>query len=104
MPPVNSGAAPYAWDPHLVAWLVLVAAGVSTVVGHRRLARRRPGPTPWARGEVAAFTGAGLAAAVALTWPGANLAAHWSLTALVTQRLILALAVPSLALLGLPFY
>jgi cytochrome c oxidase assembly factor CtaG len=40
--------------------------------------------------------------AVALTWPVADLAAHWSLTALVTQRLILVLAVAPMLLLGLP--
>ena len=45
-----------------------------------------------------AFTGAGAAAAVALTWPLGDLAAHWSLTTLVIQRLILTLAVASLVL------
>ncbi len=39
---------------------------------------------------------------LALTWPVADLAAHWSLTALVTQRLILVLAVAPMLLLGLP--
>ena len=40
---------------------------------------------------------------MALTWPLADLAAHWSLTALVTQRLILVLVVAPLLLLGLPY-
>ena len=42
-------------------------------------------------------------ALVALTWPVADLAAHWSLTALVIQRLILILAVAPMLLLGLPY-
>ena len=100
---MNPEAEPYAWDPHLVAWLVLVMAFVSTMAGHRRLARRGPVSTPWTGGQIAAFAGAGFAAVAALTWPLANLAAHWSLTALVTQRLVLTLAVPSMALLGLPY-
>ncbi len=40
---------------------------------------------------------------VALTWPLADLAARWSLAALVTQRLILLLAVAPLLLLGVPY-
>ena len=40
---------------------------------------------------------------MALTWPLADLAAHWSLVALVIQRLLLTLAVPSLVLLGMPY-
>ena len=44
-----------------------------------------------------------MASVVALTWPLADLAAHWSLTALVTQRLILLMAVAPLLLLGLPY-
>ncbi|HEX3979903.1 MAG TPA: cytochrome c oxidase assembly protein, partial [Acidimicrobiales bacterium] len=39
---------------------------------------------------------------LALTWPEADLAAHWSLTALVFQRLLLVLAVAPMLLLGLP--
>jgi putative membrane protein len=41
--------------------------------------------------------------AVALTWPLADLAAHWSLTALVVQRVLLVLVVAPLLLLGLPY-
>ncbi len=40
---------------------------------------------------------------VATGWPLGDLAAHWSLTALVVQRLVLALAVAPLLLLGLPY-
>jgi cytochrome c oxidase assembly factor CtaG len=43
------------------------------------------------------------ASVVALTWPVADLAAHWSLIALVTQRLILLMTVAPMLLLGLPY-
>jgi cytochrome c oxidase assembly factor CtaG len=39
---------------------------------------------------------------VAVTWPLDDLAAHWSLMALVLQRLLLTLAVPPLLVTGLP--
>jgi cytochrome c oxidase assembly factor CtaG len=94
---------PYAWDGHLVAWGLLVVATVAVVAGHRRLQRSRPDPVPWTRRQRLAFGGATLAAAVALTWPLADLAAHWSLLALIVQRLLLVLAVPSLWLVGVPF-
>jgi cytochrome c oxidase assembly factor CtaG len=59
-------------------------------------------PISWSRRQVALFAGACGALALALTWPLADLAAHWSLTALVSQRLILVLAVVPMLLLGLP--
>ncbi len=49
------------------------------------------------------FGGACAASVVALTWPVADLAAHWSLIALVVQRLILLMAVAPMLLLGLPY-
>jgi putative membrane protein len=54
------------------------------------------------RRQVRSFAGAMAVLLLALTWPVADLAAHWSLTALVVQRLLLTLAVPPLLLLGLP--
>lgn len=39
---------------------------------------------------------------VALTWPVADLAAHWLLLALVVQRLLLLLAFPPLCIAGVP--
>ncbi len=98
---VTSG--PYAWQPHLVAWLVLASFAGLVVVGHTRLSRSADVPIPWTRRQVASFAGALAVAAVALTWPVADLAAHWSLAALVTQRLLLLLAVAPLLLLGLPY-
>ena len=100
---MTAAVGPYVWEPHPGAWIVLVAAVVAVVVGHRRARRSTPGTAPWPRRQIVTFTGAVLAAAVALTWPLADLAAHWSLTVLVVQRLLLVLAVPPLVLLGLPY-
>jgi cytochrome c oxidase assembly factor CtaG len=94
---------PYAWEFHLTTWVTLVLAVSAVVLGHRRLLRSSAHPIRWTRREIWMFAGAAAACAVALTWPLADLAAHWSLTALVLQRLLLMLAVAPLLLLGLPF-
>jgi cytochrome c oxidase assembly factor CtaG len=94
---------PYAWDPHVAAWSVLVLAGLAIAVGHRRLSRRDSEQTPWPPRQKAALAGGWITAAAALTWPLADLAAHWSLIALVVQRVLLILTVPSLVLLGMPY-
>ena len=94
---------PYAWDPHIAAWSILVLAGLAVVVARRRLSRRDGEETPWPPVQKAALAGGWVAAAVALTWPLADLAAHWSLIALVVQRVLLTLAVPSLVLVGMPY-
>ena len=44
---MEATAGPYAWDPHLIAWVILAIAVVLVVAGHRRLARAAPLPTPW---------------------------------------------------------
>ena len=98
-----AGAGPYAWDPHAFSWAVLVVAGGSVILGHRRLERSSEHPIPWTRRQMAAFGGAWLVAAFALTWPLGTVAAHWSLTALVVQRVLLVLAVAPLLLVGLPY-
>jgi cytochrome c oxidase assembly factor CtaG len=100
---VTATTGPWAFDVHPVTWVLLAAATVAVVVGNRRLQRSRPDPVPWTRRQKVASGGAVVSAAVALTWPLADLAAHWALTALVVQRLVLVLAVPALVLLGLPF-
>jgi cytochrome c oxidase assembly factor CtaG len=94
---------PYAWDPQLIAWALIAGAVALVVVGHRRLMRTSERALPWTRHQVTIFAGAVVCLAVAVTWPLAELAAHWSLTALVTQRMILLLAVAPLLLLGLPY-
>lgn len=94
---------PYEWDFHLTTWAALVVAVTLVVLGHRRLLRTSDHPIRWTRHDLAFFAGACGAFLVALTWPLADLAAHWSLTALVVQRLILLLAVAPMLLLGLPY-
>jgi putative membrane protein len=94
---------PYVWEPHLVAW-VAIAIGIGLVIGgHLRLVRTRRPPIRWRRRQIALFCGACILSVVALTWPLADLAAHWSLIALVTQRLLLLMGVAPLLLLGLPY-
>src|SRR5580704_10478000 len=94
---------PYEWDFHLSTWGALVVAVILVVLGHRRLLHTNKQPIRWARRDVAIFAGACGACLVALTWPVADLAAHWSLTALVIQRLLLMLVVAPMLVLGFPF-
>jgi cytochrome c oxidase assembly factor CtaG len=93
---------PLGWHGHAVTWAVLLVGVLLVVGGHRRLLRSSSRPIRWSRHQIEFFAGACAAMAMALTWPVADLAAHWSLTALVTQRLILVLAVSPMLLLGLP--
>jgi len=62
---------------------------------------RRPGYQV-SRRQAGSFIGALLVVLGALTWPLADVAASHSLAALVLQRLLLLLAAPPLALMGLP--
>lgn len=95
---------PYVWQLHLVSWLILIAAVAAVIGGHLRIATSDPArATPWRRRQIVAFAAGVAAAVVALTWPLADLAAHFSLTALVVQRLLLTLAVPPFILLGMPY-
>jgi putative membrane protein len=101
---VRGAIGPYTWQLHLVSWLVLIAGVAAVSVAHHRIATTdAERSTPWRRRQIVAFAGGVAAAIVALTWPVADLAAHWSLTALVVQRLLLTLAVPPLILLGVPY-
>lgn len=93
---------PFSWAFHPITWAILLGSVALTVIGHRRLSRSSGRPISWSRSQVSLFAGACGALALALTWPLADLAAHWSLTALVSQRLILILAVVPMLLLGLP--
>jgi cytochrome c oxidase assembly factor CtaG len=94
---------PYAWEPHAASWGILAALVGAVVLGHRRLKETAEHPIPWGRRQIVQFSGAVVASVVALTWPVADLAAHWSLTALVVQRVIVVLAVAPLLYLGLPY-
>jgi putative membrane protein len=97
-----AAVSPFGWDFHLATWGVLLVAASLTVVGHRRLMRSSQRPISWSRHQMALLAGAYGALVVALTWPVADLAARWSLTALVFQRLVLVLAVAPMLLLGTP--
>ena len=92
---------PWAWHPHLLSWGVLALVGVVTVLGHRRLTRRSDHPLPWPRERARRFVGGLVLIGVCMGWPLGDLAAHWSLSALVLQRCVLVLAVAPLLLSGL---
>jgi cytochrome c oxidase assembly factor CtaG len=94
---------PYAWQPHLASWAVLAVLVAAVVLGHRHLHAISQHPITWIRGQIVQFAGAVAASAVALTWPVADLAARWSLTALVAQRVVVVLVIAPLLLLGLPY-
>ena len=95
-------AGPWAWQPHPLLWAALALVAASVTLLHRRLAAAATHPVPWRRARVVRFAGALALALVAMGWPLGDLAAHWSLSALVLQRCVLVLAVASLLLVGLP--
>ena len=92
----------WAWHPHLALWTLLAATSLAAVLVHRRLQRWSTHPQPWARGRVLRFAAAMGLTVVCLGWPLGDLAANWSLSALVLQRCLLVLAVAPLLLAGLP--
>ncbi|HLG68757.1 MAG TPA: cytochrome c oxidase assembly protein [Acidimicrobiales bacterium] len=97
MTPAAAGAAsPWAFHPHPASWAAVGGAAAAYL-----LAVRRPA---WVatRRQASWFVGGLLVLTACLTWPLADLAARWSLLALVVQRLLLVLAVPALLALGLP--
>jgi putative membrane protein len=87
---------PFGW--HLHAFWLLGLAGL--VVAYLWVTRRR-GWEATTRQRVLFVSGVVILAG-AVTWPVADLAAHWLLLALVLQRLLLTLAVPPLLVLGTP--
>ena len=87
---------PFGWHLH-TAWLGVLAA---LLVAYLWLSRR-PGWEATRRQRVLFVAGV-VVLAGAVTWPVADLAAHWLLVALVLQRLLLTLAVPPLLVLGTP--
>jgi putative membrane protein len=93
---------PFGFDAHVpaMAAVALLASAYAWAVTHQ--ARRLgPGalPTRRQRWWLAGALGGLL---VALGWPVADLAAHWSLTALLVQRLLLMLVVAPMLLMALP--
>lgn len=97
---VAAGA--WSWHVHLALWGVLAGLSLTAVLGHRRLRSTSAHPEPWARQRIFRFAGAMVMMGVTLGWPLGDLAAHWSLCALVLQRCLLVLAVAPLLLAGLP--
>jgi len=93
---------PFAPHPHLAAWFAIAALALSYALVVRALARRAGGGALPTRRQLRCLAGALVALVLALTWPLADLAAHWSLTALVVQRLLLTLAAAPLLLLAIP--
>lgn len=89
---------PWAFQLHLAAWLI-VAAFSALVVLAGRLGQDTTGRTRRQRWQMAAGL---VTLAVSVTWPLSDLAAHWSLTALLVQRLLLTLVCAPLLLLSLP--
>jgi len=93
---------PFAFHLHAVAWLAVAAVGLTYAVAVRRTPPTVRSETTPTRRQWWCLAGGLLALVVALTWPVADLAAHWSLTALLVQRLLLTLAAAPLLLLALP--
>ena len=91
-----AAVSPWALQIHPVAWVLVLGS----IAGYAAVIRRAPYRAT--RRQAACFVSGSLAALVGLTWPLADLAAHWSLSALVIQRMILLLVVPPLVLIGIP--
>jgi cytochrome c oxidase assembly factor CtaG len=89
-------AHPFDW--HLdIFWTVAIPALVVAYVLATRSGENRP-----TRHQRRCFILGVVALVVAFMWPLADLAARWSLLALVAQRLLLVLAVPPLLVAGTP--
>ena len=99
---IPGAAGAWTWHPHVVLWAVLAGVSLAAALAHRRLQHSSSHPQAWPRSRVLRFAGAMGLTAVCLGWPLGDLAAHWSLSALVLQRCLLVLAVAPLLLAGLP--
>jgi cytochrome c oxidase assembly factor CtaG len=85
-------------DWHFPVFGILAAGALfGAYLWATRSAERRP-----TLSQFLCFTLGTLALLAAITWPLGDLAAHWSLLALVLQRLLLMLAVPPLLVTGTP--
>jgi cytochrome c oxidase assembly factor CtaG len=92
---MSGSAHPLDWH-FPIFWVVAIVVLYGAYV---RASRAQPHPT--AR-QWLCFSLGTLALLLAVTWPLGDLAAHWSLLALVLQRLLLMLAVPPLLVTGTP--
>jgi cytochrome c oxidase assembly factor CtaG len=89
-------SAPYQWHFHLF-WILALPVLFLAYFAATRPEDRRPTTR-----QLTLFIGGLLVLLVAVMWPLGDLAAHWSLMALVVQRLLLILAVPPLLVAGTP--
>jgi cytochrome c oxidase assembly factor CtaG len=87
---------PFDWHLDLFWTLVIPTFVVAYLVA------TRAGPSRASRRQRVLFALGVVALLVSFMWPLSNLAAHWSLLALVLQRLLLMLAVPPLLVAGTP--
>jgi putative membrane protein len=92
---VTGTAQPLDWH-FPIFWFVAIVLLFGTYI---RATRAEPRPTSR---QFLCFSLGTLALLLAVTWPLGDLAAHWSLLALVLQRLLLMLAVPPLLVTGTP--
>ncbi|HYA69126.1 MAG TPA: cytochrome c oxidase assembly protein [Acidimicrobiales bacterium] len=100
--PTIAPSGPWVFHPHFGALIAVGMLGAGYALAVRRRARvdgRAALPTRRQLGWLAGGLGTLL---VALSWPVADLAAHWSLTALLVQRILLTLAVAPMLLLAMP--
>jgi cytochrome c oxidase assembly factor CtaG len=86
---------------HLLLWAFVGGVSAFAAIGHRRLLGGSSQPEPWPRSRILRFAAAMGLTGITLGWPLGDLAAHWSLSALVLQRCVLVLAVAPLLLAGL---
>jgi putative membrane protein len=98
---------PFDWHLHLV-WLLVVVALIAAYLwatsgsGSGSGSGSVSAPAPATGRQRFLFISGAVLLGVAVTWPLADVAAHWLLVALVLQRLLLTLAVPPLLVLGTP--
>jgi cytochrome c oxidase assembly factor CtaG len=100
--PSTAIGSPWAFHLHVLAWAAIVAGALGYGLAVRRLARAHGSGALPTRRQIWCLAGGLVALVVALTWPVADLAAEWSLTALIVQRLLLTLAAAPLLLLAIP--
>ncbi len=93
---------PWAFRLHPFAWLAIATLALAYALAVRHLGLRSGPRTLPTHRQLRFLAGGLLSLVLALTWPLADLAAHWSLTALVVQRLLLTLAAAPLLLLAMP--
>ncbi len=99
---MRSGSNPWAFQAHPYGWALCAAMGLGYLVAIHREDPAHPGAYRPTRRQAVAFAGSLLCLVAALTWPLADLASHWSLSALIVQRMILTLGVAPLAIIGTP--